>query len=220
MIDIKPSTLTLLATVFVLNFSAVVHARDLYRYTNDEGNTVVDDRVPTEYASRGYEVLNEEGIVLKVVPRKPTEKEMEQLDIQEQLAATAAAEEERLRQWDETLLLRYSTIEDIEAARERELQDLRIRVSILKSNTRFLKQQVENHQAAAADIERNGGKVDVSRLVAIEDLQAEIVSTERSIGDREEEVSLAQEKYQKDIDRFQMLLEVVALRRNSAMKDK
>ena len=218
MIDIRPSTWTLLATVFVLNLAATAHARDLYRYTNDEGNIVVDDRVPTEYASRGYEVLNEEGIVLKVVPRKATEKEMEQLDIQEQLAATAAAEEERLRQWDETLLLRYSTIEDIEAARERELQDLRIRVSILKSNTRFLKQQVESHQAAAANIERNGGTVDVRRLSAIEDLQAEIVSTERSIADREEEVSLAKEKFQQDIDRFQMLLEVVALRRNSAVK--
>jgi len=220
MIDFKPPVWALLTTALVLMFSTAANARELYRYTNDEGNTVVDDRVPTEYASRGYEVINEEGTVLKVVPRKPTAKELEQLDIQEQLAATAEAEEQRLRKWDETLLLRYSTVEDIEAARERELQDLRIRVSILKSNTRFLKQQVENQQAAAANIERSGGKVKVSRLVAIEDLQSEIISTEKAIADREEEVALAQERFQRDIERFEMLLEVVALRRNAVNKEK
>ena len=73
-------------------------------------------------------------------------------------------------------MLRYSTIEDIEAARERALRDLRIRVSILKSNKRSLKQQVENYQAQAADLERSGKEVDVERLQVIEDLQGEIAT--------------------------------------------
>ena len=111
------------------------------------------------------------------------------------------------------LLLRYSNVEDIEAARDRALSDLRIRVSILKSNTRFLKQQVENHQVVAADIERNGGTVDVSRLAAIEDLQSEIATTERAIADRELEVVQEKDKFQLDIDRFLMLLDIVQMRR-------
>ncbi len=90
-----------------------------------------------------------------------------------EVLAAAEAEQERLRQWDESLLLRYSTIEDIEAARSRALSSLLINVSILKSNTRSLKQQVENYQAQAANIERRGGEVDVQRLGAIEDLQGE-----------------------------------------------
>ena len=213
MLAFKPPGWSLLCTVFLLLLPQYSYSGGLYRYTNDEGNMVVDDRIPSEYASRGYEVLNEEGVVMEVVPRELTEEELEQRGIEEKMAAAAKAEEERLRKWDESLLLRYSTIEDIEAARERALRDLRIRVSILKSNTRSLKQQVENYQAVAADIERNGGTVDLARLSAIEELQSEIGVTERSIVDREIEVERVQKEFQLDIDRFGMLLELVALRR-------
>ena len=202
-----------MCAVFLLTLPLAVHSGDLYRYTNDEGNMVVASRIPPGYASRGYEVLNDEGIVIKMVPRELTEEELEQRGVEEKLAAAAAEEEERLRRWDESLLLRYSTIEDIEAARERALRDLRIRVSILKSNTRSLKQQVENYQAVAADIERSGGTVDVARLAAIEELQSDIALTERSITDRQLEVERVQEEFQLDIARFEMLLELVALRR-------
>ncbi len=211
---------TLLCSVLLLTEPVVAQSTDLYRYTNDQGNIVVDYQVPPEYAPRGYEILNEEGIVIKVVPRELTEEELEQQNIREMEAAAAAAERERLRQWDESLLLRYSTIEDIEAAMDRALRDLRIRVSILKSNTRSLKQQVENYQADAANIERRGGTVDVSRLTAIEQLQAEIGATERSIVDREIEIQAVQDAFKEDINRFEKLLEIVELRRAMLAKEK
>lgn len=213
MLDIKAFMRLSCCVALLLVLPIQAHSRDLYRYTNNEGNMVVEDRVPTEYAGKGYEVINEDGIVLRVVPRVLTGKELEQLNMEQQLEQVELAEKERLRKWDESLLLRYSNVEDIEAARDRALSDLRIRVSILKSNTRFLKQQVENHQVVAADIERNGGTVDVSRLAAIEDLQSEIATTERAIADRELEVVQEKDKFQLDIDRFLMLLDIVQMRR-------
>ncbi|MEP1471297.1 MAG: hypothetical protein ABJK20_11795 [Halieaceae bacterium] len=189
-------------------------ARELYRYTNDQGNMVVDYQVPPEYVPNGYEILNEKGVVIEVVPRELSEEEKANRDIEVRLAEEAQAEQDRLREWDETLLLRYSTIEDIEAARERSLSDLRIRVSILKSNKRSLKQQVENYQAQAADQERRGKPVDVKHVTAIEDLQAEIAITEAAIVDRQAEIEQVSANYQADIDRFSMLLEFVELRRS------
>jgi hypothetical protein len=186
---------------------------NLYRYINDQGNTVVDYQVPVEYVSQGYEVLNMKGVVLHVVPRELSEEEKKDRNAQQALEAAALAEEQRLREWDESLLLRYSTVEDIEAAKERALRELRIRHSILKSNKRSLKQQVENYQAQAADLERSGREVDVARIVAIEDIQAEIESTDRAINDRALEIEDVEDAYQRDIDRFRMLLEVVELRK-------
>lgn len=189
---------------------------ELYRYTNAEGNVVIDHRVPPEYVSAGYEVLNERGVVMRVVPRELTEEELANRSAQERLEAEALEEQKRLREWDESLLLRYSSIEDIKAARERELRDLQIRVSILKSNKRSLRQQVETYQAQAADQERLGRSVDAAHLTAIADLQGEIESTDRSIADREEEIDAVRASFQKDIDRFEQLLEVVELRRSLA----
>ena len=193
-------------------FAPVSHAANLYRYTNAEGVTVVDYQVPAEYVGKGYEVLNMEGIVIQVVPRELTEEEKKVQNAQQQLEAAANAEQQRLKEWDESLLLRYSTVADIEAARERALRDLRIRLSILKGNKRSLKQQVESYQAQAADLERSGQQVDVARLKAIEDIQREIETTDRSIKDRSQEIDDVSAAFQKDIERFEMLHEVVELR--------
>ncbi len=62
-------------------------ARNLYRYTNDRGNTVVDYQVPAEYVAKGYEVLNEDGVVVKVVPRTLTEDEQKVVNAQQSLEA-------------------------------------------------------------------------------------------------------------------------------------
>jgi len=215
----KPSTSsTLIAASLMLAFATVGETRNMYRYTNADGVTVVDYQVPTDYVARGYEILNDEGVVLEVVPRSLTEEEKKDRNAQQALDAKAKAEEKRLQEWDESLLLRYSTVADIEAAKERALRDLRIRLSILKGNRRSLKQQVENYQAQAADLERSGQTVDVARLVAIEDMQAEIDATERSIADRAQEIEDVSTAYQQDIERFEMLLEVVELR-NTLLAD-
>lgn len=215
----KPSTSsTLIAASLLLAFATVGETRNMYRYTNADGVTVVDYQVPTDYVARGYEILNDEGVVLEVVPRSLTEEEKKDRNAQQALDAQAKAEEKRLQEWDESLLLRYSTVADIEAAKERALRDLRIRLSILKGNRRSLKQQVENYQAQAADLERSGQTVDVARLVAIEDMQAEIDATERSIADRAQEIDDVSTAYQQDIERFEMLLEVVELR-NTLLAD-
>jgi translation initiation factor 2 beta subunit (eIF-2beta)/eIF-5 len=203
----------LFVAALLLNVAPAVQSRDLYRYYNDEGNMVVDYQVPAKYVGGGYEVLNDVGVVIKVVPRELTEEEKQAADAQQTLEQQALAEQERLRKWDESLLLRYSAIADIEDARERALSELRIRVSILKSNKRSLKQQVENYQAQAADLERSGQQVDVARLRVIEELQGEINITDRAIADRQLEIEQVAAAYQLDIERFEMLLEVVELRR-------
>lgn len=198
----------------LLALSQAVFAVDLYRYINDEGSTVIDYQVPPEHVKKGYEVINDKGVVVRVVPRELTEEEQKEADALKRLEEEALAEQQRLQEWDEALLLRYSTIEDIEAAQERALRDLRIRVSILKSNKRSLKQQVENYQVQAAEMERMGKQVDVARLQAIEDLQSEIAITDRAIADREVEITAVQAAYESDIERFTVLLEMVEFRRN------
>lgn len=208
------------AAFILLLIAAASEARNMYRYTNADGVTVVDYQVPVVYVSTGYEILNEEGVVLEVVPRSLTEEEKKDRNAQQELEAQAKAEQRRLQEWDESLLLRYSTVADIDAARERALRDLRIRLSILKGNRRSLKQQVENYQAQAADLERSGQQVDVARLVAIEDMQTEIGTTERSIADRAQEIEDVSDAYQRDIERFEMLLEVVELRNGLLARQK
>ena len=194
-------------------------AGPLYRYTNDEGVAVVAYQVPPEHVAKGYEVLNEKGVIIDVVPRSLSESERSSMNAEERRARQSAEERKRLQEWDRSLLLRYSTVADIEAARDRALRDLRIRVSILKGKQRSLRQQVENYQAQAADQERRDQAVNPAHLQAIEDLRREMGQTERSIVERKREISEVVASYERDIERFRTLLEVVELRRAMARGD-
>lgn len=189
-------------------------AATMYRYRNEAGVVVVDFRLPPEYADQGYEILNEAGIVVEVVPRALTDDERADASSEERQRRDALAEQERLREWDESLLLRYSTVEDIEAARDRSLRDLRIRVSILKSNRRSLRQRVENTQARVAEAERLGRAPQAADLDTIASLKAEIDATERQLDEREVQIEGVVAEYQRDIDRFRLLQDVVELRRS------
>ena len=191
----------------------------MYRYRNDEGILVIAYQVPPEAVANGYEVINDKGIIVRVVPPAPDAAARADLTEQERRAREAEKEQERLREWDESLLLRYSSVADIEAARDRALRDLRIRVSILRGKLRSLKQQVENYQALAADQERMGNTVDDEHLQAIDDLQAEILATERAVEDRRKEIARVDADYARDIERFATLLDIVEMRRSMIAED-
>lgn len=197
-----------------LFLSGAALSQKLYRYSDGQGNIVVDFQVPADRISLGYEVLNSKGMVVDVVPRELTEEELESQEMTEKLQREAVMEQQRLRDWDESLMLRYSTIEDIKDAQRRGLGNLEIRLSILRGNRRSLKQEVENYQALAADKERAGDEVEMEWLRKIEDLRREIVNVDKDIAKRQQEIGEISAEYDADIERFRMLLDVVELRRN------
>lgn len=216
----RTSSLSLLVLILVLGPGAAwmaplaVAQAQMYRYINAEGNPVIAYQVPPEYVANGYEVLSPSGVVIDVVPRQLSETQQRTLHKRQLTQREAAAEAERLRAWDESLLLRYSTVADIEAARERALRDLRIRVSVLKSKQRSLKQQIEKNQALIADQERLGNDISPMYFKAINDLRSELVSTERAIEDRYAEIAAQNASYDADVERFTRLLDLVELRRS------
>ena len=203
-----------LALVLVLFTCSVATADNLYRYKNEAGGTVVDWHVPAKFAGRGYEVLNALGEVIKVVPRQLSDSELNDKDLVERLKRGAEAERARLAEWDRFLLLRYSTIEDIDAARDRALRELKIRLSILASNQRVAKGRLETALSQLADLERRGETAREQDLEAVDTLRLEIASLGRSIEQREGQIVAVTEDYARDRDRFLQLQDVVALRRS------
>lgn len=176
---------------------------------------VIEYTVPPEAVHNGYEILRSDGSIYQVVPRALSQEERRDSQNAEVRRQLELKEQEELRKWDQSLLLRYSTISDIEASRERNLSELKIRISILHSNIRSLKQQVESNQSRAADIERGGGEVPVATIATIDGLKAEIVEAEKAVSDRKLEIEKVTQSFAKDIERFKHLLDMVELRKQS-----
>ena len=53
---------------------------ELYKYTNEDGVTVLESHIPARYVKNGYSILSLDGRILEVVPRALTEKEIRERD--------------------------------------------------------------------------------------------------------------------------------------------
>ena len=150
-----------------------VTAAELYRYKNEAGITVVDWVIPAAYVSSGYEILNESGQVVRVVRPAKTDTDFEQdaaaARVQDAEAAQAAQFER-----DTFLLRRYSTIQDIEAARDRLLRELYILIAILNTQRDTVSQQLERHQVALDATAPSGEAASQYEEETVASLQAEI----------------------------------------------
>jgi hypothetical protein len=194
---------------------------ELYRYINDKGVPVTSHNIPPEFIPNGFEVINPDGTLIRRVSRQLSEQELLLRDSGEAKLRFRQEEEKRLEEWDKSLMLRYSSIDDIVAVCERAVYDQKVRISILKSNLISIKSQIEREQQKAANIERGGREVPVDLTKTIDILRLEIQDTERAIELRNEEITALRASYQHDIDRFKTLIDRVNMRRqqNSSNTD-
>ena len=171
---LKPGALRLPLLLSVL-LPALAGAGELYRYVNDKGVIVLDRQgVPPEYIGKGYDVLSDQGRVVRVVPPAPTAEERQRLQAQQAQATS-----------DAQLLRLYSSLDDVDRARERKLTELDGAVGAARGNLQSLRTQQANLQGQAAEQERAGRVVPESLLVQISNIKGE------------------QESLLKDIERFE-----------------
>ncbi|MFM7784766.1 MAG: hypothetical protein ACKPE6_09020 [Gammaproteobacteria bacterium] len=149
-----------------------------YRYENGEGVTVIDDHVPPQFAPKGYAILSGTGRVIEVIPRALTAAEREDTNGEVVKARLRREEEEKQRHFDETLLTRYSSFEDITAGRTRRINEIIVRIEMTKGSIANLKGQLEARQQEAADLERAGREVPKEYTDTIEALRGEIGAAE------------------------------------------
>lgn len=185
----------------------------LYRYTDDRGKVVLNDQLPPEAVERGYDIIRLDGSLVESIAGKPSDEDLQRQSNQEKNAQLREEEAERLRKWDESLLLRYSEVADIEAAKKRAQDDIRVRIAILKGNLNSLKRQVESEQARAADSERLEGKAADKQVEVIRSLKWRIADVEEMVARRQQELQEVGATYDQDISRFSTLIERIGKRR-------
>lgn len=133
----------------------------LYRYVDSRGVTVMDRQgVPPEYVGQGYQVLNAQGRVVKVVPPAPTAEEIREA---QQAEAQANADAQFLQQ--------YRSVADVDRARTRRLAELDALIGVAQGNLQGLSAQQVSLQGQAADQERAGRPVPQSLIDQMHDLR-------------------------------------------------
>lgn len=164
---LKPLACTLSLSAVLASLAT---AGELYRYTNDQGVVVLDRQgVPPQHIGKGYEVLNEQGRVVRSVAPTSREEMQRQLNAQAQAGA------------DERLLRLYASPEDVERAKARKLAELDSVIGIARGNLQSLHTQQANLQSQAAEHERAGRKVPEALIGQLDTLKKEQLRVQRDI---------------------------------------
>ncbi|MNZ52454.1 hypothetical protein D3C78_703000 [compost metagenome] len=133
---------------------------ELYRYVSQHGVVVLDSQgVPPEYVGRGYEVLDADGRVLRVVPPAPTAEELRQ-----------RAEAQRQAEADAQLRQRYASVADLEQTRRQQLRDLDALLAMAQANLQGVQGQMRARERQAAERQRAGQAVQPGLLEQLESM--------------------------------------------------
>lgn len=180
-----------------------VLAVNFYRYENEEGRKVMTQTLPPEVVSRGYEVLNDRGTVIKVVPRAMTK---EELAVQAEVDRQKRMDAEQLER-DKQLLSIFSSPKDAERARDRKLEALDVYIKVTRGNISKLQSEYNTAQAQAAARERSGEQVPDYLVSKMDSFSRQIRRAEESIEEKEQEKVSIRDEYQQDIDRLKYLMD-------------
>ena len=180
-----------------------VLAVNFYRYENEEGRKVMTQTLPPNVVSRGYEVLNDRGVVIQVVPRALTPEEVAVLEEAERKKRLEAEQMER----DKQLLAIFSSPKDAERARDRKLEAIDVYINVTRGNITKLQNEYNVSQAQAAARERSGEEVPDYLVRKMDSFARQIRRAEESIAEKEQEKVSITEEYQEDIDRLQYLMD-------------
>lgn len=198
----KKSLLLFLSLILV---SQAAFSKNFYRYKDSDGRLIVKDYLPDEAVITGYEVINEDGRVLQVVPAEMTAKEKEAQRIKEEQLEALRKKQMEERRRDILLMRQYKTIDDIKRTEKNQTAALRANIDLLNAHNSNLTNKLEELQSRAANFERQGKAVPQNTLKEIEATKSQIQTNDASINRYEEKIKSIEKQFQSDLVRFKEL---------------
>lgn len=203
----RRSGVSLYAFVSMIWLSPVAVA-ELYKYTSEDGVTVLDSHVPARYVKDGYTILSLDGRVMEVVERALSEQEIRARD---SALAESEAKDRQVRERkiaDQNLLRIYSTPADVTRARDTKLSSIDGYIAISKSNLQRLQIQKRNFESELADVERRGGEITRDRIDHMRSIENLILQATREINEKEQELSDITASFAADLARVTKLYSI------------
>ncbi len=185
--------------------SPVAFAAKMYRFQVD-GQMIIKDHVPPEYAQMGYDILNDQGLVIKKIKPAPTAEELAAIAAQKAIKEARLERIRTRREADQALLRVYSKPADVERARQRKVDNIDGYISLQQRRIVDLTEKLERAQGRAANQERSGMEVPVDMRLEIAQLQNQIRESHANIKTRKVEKIESTKVFAEEYARMQILL--------------
>ncbi|MGD8514947.1 MAG: hypothetical protein PVF52_04975 [Granulosicoccaceae bacterium] len=196
--------LTTTLTILLLA-SSQLQAGKIKCWTNNEGIRECGNVVPPEYAQKGHEVLNRQGVTVDKVERAKTPEELAEA---KRLAAIKA-EEDRLRKEqenrDRVLLHTFSSEDEIIMARDGKITALKTEIRLTKKSMAKTQERLDALLKQAANLERAGKPVPEKLAGDIKTATEQVDEYRAFISTRQSEQDRIKAQFDNDMTRYKLL---------------
>ncbi len=178
-------------------------AAKLYKWVDDKGVTHYSETIPPEYANKDRSELSKSGRVVKKEILTP-----EQRRAKEEAEAGKRAEEEAAREQkrhDKALINTYSSVEEIDLARERTIQQVQSRLNSISSQINRATDELRALKAEAVSNTSAGRAVPPSLKEDMEEAQARLTKLQQELEQVKTEKSSIEARYEADKARYKEL---------------
>lgn len=184
-------------------FSLPVEAK-LYKWVDDKGVTHYGETIPPEYAGKDRTELNKAGRVInqKEILTPDERHAREQADAQKQADAEEALERRRR---DKALLNTYSSVKEIDLARERNLQQVDARLNSISSQVKMASDKLVELQKESDGYTKANRKVPNSLQEDLQESQARLTKLQQDQERFRNEKSVVEARYDADRARYKEL---------------
>ncbi|MGS2722888.1 hypothetical protein ACVBEJ_04025 [Porticoccus sp. GXU_MW_L64] len=175
---------------------AEVEGSRYYRYVDGNGRTVISTSIPKEFAAKGYDILSDTFKLLDTV-------EPHVVLSDEEKAAKQALQQQQVE--DQYLLKSYSSVAEIEAARDRKVENLSRDIALIEDNLKSTRLQRAQEERKAANAQRGGRAVSAGVLRMLDELERREGDAQQAMKQRREELERERQRYQNYIIRYKQL---------------
>ncbi len=198
--------LVLGSAVLVLTLGSVTaYAGKIKCWKNSDGIRECGNIVPPEYAQKGHDELNSQGIRVKSIERALTKDEInERKRIKAEKKAKQDAIEAKQRQ-DMVLLNTFANEDEIVMARNGKITAIRTEIRLTYKSLNKAKARLIESRKIAANFERSGKKVPSKISNEVKMNQKQIENYQQFITSKKEELSKINSQFDSDLKRFRVL---------------
>jgi hypothetical protein len=203
-------------TLFLVLLSAIAFpsfarmAGQFYRYKSENGQLVLTQTLPAEYADKGYDILNEKGRLVKTIPPALTPEEIKLRDENLEKERLALVEKQKQQARDEELKQLYSEPNDAVRVLNRKFLDIQSIVEIKRSKIQSLKSQIIDEESRAAERQRKGFAVGDEALEKLSSLKKDMDNTHIDIKELFKRLNIVVEEFDEKIKRLETITKLEA----------
>lgn len=195
--------------VFTLTFciaasgaSVTKDKRNRFKWSDAQGNVHYDDALPPEALQFGYDVVNDQGIVVKHVDRPKTADELKADKETADKTAAAKRVSDAQSKNDQQLLAAYPSEHDLVAAQHAQMDMLDQSVHATEVSLQNQEKSLSDMLSHAADLDRTGKPVPTTLQQQIDALRITVEKQKTYIANRQAEKDANEKKFETDLAHY------------------